>query len=185
MFRLTKRRFASAALVVGLAVGTALTSTPASAAGTGYIFISNERTHNVLVLDPANNFSVVASIPTSRRPRDLQINKAHTLLYVACGDDDVIDVIDIETLTVIDHIPTGRSPEMFVLNAEETQLFVSNEENSTAQVIEIADKIIVHEIPTGAEPEGVMLSPDGATLYVTSEIADMVHVVDVAAGVVT
>jgi PQQ-dependent catabolism-associated beta-propeller protein len=157
---------------------------PASAAGTGYIFVSNERTHNILVFDPNNDFEIVADIETSRRPRDLNFNHDHTLLYVACGDDDVIDVIDVATFEVIDQIPTGRSPEMFELNAAEDTIYVSNEENSTVQVIDIEDKIIIYEIPTGAEPEGVILSPDESVLYATSEIADMVHVIDTELGVV-
>jgi PQQ-dependent catabolism-associated beta-propeller protein len=156
----------------------------ADAAGTGYVFVSNERTHNVLVFDPAHDYALVKDIPTSRRPRDMQFNHDHTLLYVACGDDDVIDIIDVATLEVVDYIPTGRSPERFVFNKEETLLFVSNEENSSLQIIDLALKIIVYEVPTGAEPEGVILSEDEKTLYVTSEIADMVHVVDTATGAV-
>lgn len=176
-----KRALPSAAAALFALISTV----SAEAAGTGYIFISNERTHNVIVLDPANDFAQVADIKTSRRPRDLQFSPDKTLLYVACGDDDVIDVIDISKMEVVDQIPTGRSPEMFVLNADATKLYVSNEENSTAQVIDLESKLIIHEISTGAEPEGVILSDDGKTLYVTSEIADMVHVIDTEAGVVT
>ncbi|WP_338608706.1 PQQ-dependent catabolism-associated beta-propeller protein [Pelagibacterium nitratireducens] len=167
------------ALVLGLCLGL-----PASAAGTGYVFVSNERSDSVWVFDPANDFELVAEIPTSSRPRDMQFNIDRTRLYVACGDDDVIDVIDVASLSVVDYVPTGRSPEMFVLNENETQIFVSNEENSTAQVIDVASKVIIHEIPTGAEPEGVLLTEDETTLYVTSEIADMVHVIDTASGTV-
>ncbi len=160
---------------------------PAFAQGhtpTGYIFVSNEKTNNIIVLDP-KDYSVVKDIKTSRRPRDMHFTKDKSLLYVACGDDDVIDVIDVATLEVTDHIPTGRSPEMFVLSGDEKLIYVSNEENSTVQVIDIADKIIVHEVPTGAEPEGVMLNEDGTVLYATSEVADMVHVIDTESGVVT
>lgn len=173
-------------LVGSMVVAAAIAlSAPASAADTGFIWVSNERTHNILVYDPANNFEIVADIETSRRPRDMNFNADHTLLYVACGDDDVIDVIDVATYEVIDQIPTGRSPEMFELNSAEDTIYVSNEENSTIQIIDIEAKIIIHEVPTGAEPEGVMLSEDEAVLYATSEIADMVHVIDTELGVVT
>jgi len=155
---------------------------PAEAAGTGYLFVSNERSNNVLVFDPAKDYAVIKDIKTSRRPRDMHFNHDHTLLYVACGEDDVIDIIDVATLEVVDHIPTARSPEMFVFNKDETELYVSNEENSTVQIISIKDKIIVNEIPTGAEPEGVILSEDEKTLYATSEVADMVHVIDTDSG---
>src|SRR5690606_15745870 len=126
----------------------------------GYVFVSNERSNNILVFDPASDFELISEIPTSSRPRDMKLNADHTLLYVACGQDDVIDVIDIATLSVVDYIPTGRSPEMFVLNADESLIYVSNEENSTAQIIDVQSKVIVHEVPTGAEPEGVLLTDD-------------------------
>jgi PQQ-dependent catabolism-associated beta-propeller protein len=167
--------------VAALSLGLALE--PAAAAGTGYIFVSNERSNDISVLAP-DTYALVKSIPTSRRPRDMHFNQDHTLLYVACGDDDVIDVIDVATLEVVDQIPTGPSPEMFEFNADFSMIYVSNEENSTAQVIDVEQKLIIHEIPTGAEPEGVMLSEDGRELYITSEIADMVHFVDVELGVV-
>lgn len=171
-----------AALSGAAAVGGAA---PARAAGSGFLYVSHERSHNVLVLDPASDFRVVADIATSRRPRDMHFNNARTLLYVACGDDDVIDVIDVASGSVVDQIPTGRSPEAFVLSHDESTIYVSNEENSTCQVIDLASKLIIHEVPVGAEPEGVLLSPDGRTLYVTSEVADMVHVIDAELGVVT
>ncbi|HUV32629.1 MAG TPA: hypothetical protein VMW31_03580, partial [Devosiaceae bacterium] len=105
-----------AGLVLAFAAFGVLAVGPAAAAGTGYVFISNERTHNVLVFDPANDYALVKDISTSRRPRDMKFNHEHTLLYVACGDDDVIDIIDVATLEVVDYIPTGRSPERFVFN---------------------------------------------------------------------
>jgi len=160
-------------------------SATAKAEGTGYVFVSHEKTNNIAVLDPKQDHKIIKWIPTSHRPRDMKFANNRRLLYVACGDDDVIDVIDVATLEVTDHIPTGPSPEMFELSRDEKTLYVSNEEGSGVQEISIADKIIMREIATGAEPEGLALSTDGGTLYVTSEVTDMVHVVDADAGVVT
>ena len=39
---------------------------------------------------------MVGSIKTSRRPRDMHFNQDQTLIYIACGDSDAIDVVDIE-----------------------------------------------------------------------------------------
>jgi len=160
-------------------------SAAGSAKDTGYVFVSHEKTNNVAVIDPRQDYKIIQWIPTSHRPRDMKFGDHRKLLYVACGDDDVIDVIDVATLRVADHIPTGPSPEMFVLSRDEMALYVSNEEGSSVQEISIADKLIMREIATGAEPEGLAVSVDGKTLYVTSEVTDMVHVVDTAAGVVT
>src|SRR5690349_3297521 len=96
------------ALMLSLAPG------PAQAKDTGLVFVSNEKTSDITVIDPTS-MKAVNSIKTSRRPRDMHLNKDRTLLYVACGDDDVIDVIDVGKQAVVDHIPTGPSPEVFRL----------------------------------------------------------------------
>lgn len=166
---------------VTLALGSAL---PTAAADTGLVFVSNERSNNIAVIDPAQDNAIVKLIATAGRPRDMSFNQDHTRLYVACGDDDVIQVIDVAKLEVVDNIPTGRSPEMFRLSHDDALIYVSNEETSTVQVIDVASKAIMFEVPTGAEPEGIALSADGKTLYATSEVADMVHVIDAEEGVV-
>lgn len=155
----------------------------AVAKGTGMIFVSTEKGNEVVVLDQA--LAVVKRIATSRRPRDMHFNAAKDMLYVACGDDDAIDVIDVATLEVVDSIPTGPSPEVFAFSPDEKVIYVSNEEDSRLEAIDMETRVSVQDIPTGAEPEGVLVMPDGKTAYVTSEVADMVHVVDTATGAVT
>lgn len=181
--RITRRQ-ASALLLGSAAAATLAPARPARAAATGLVFVSHEKTHDIWALKPGT-LEVVKKIKTSRRPRDIHFNKSRTLLYAACGDDDVIDIIDVAKLAVVDQIPTSPSPEAFRLNSEETQIYVSNEEDSSLSIIDLKEKIIVHDVPTGAEPEGVILSPDEKTVYVTSEVADMVHVVDIKGGFVT
>ncbi|MDB5537834.1 MAG: beta-propellerrepeat-containing protein [Devosia sp.] len=171
------------ATLAAVALATAFPVLPAWAVGTGLIFVSTEKGNEVVVLD--QNHNIVKRIETSRRPRDMHFNADKTLLYVACGDDDVIDVIDVATLEVVDHIPTGPSPEVFAFSPDEKQILVSNEEDSRLEVIDMESRLSVQDIPTGAEPEGVIVSADGKTAYVTSEVADMVHVVDTATGAVT
>src|SRR5690606_10313867 len=128
----------AAALALGVAAAV-----PAMAAGTGLIFVSNEKSHEVVVLD--QNYEIVKRIETSRRPRDMHFNEAHTLLYVACGDDDIIDIIDVETLEVVDGIPTGPSPEVFAFSPDEQFMYVSNEEDSMLEVIDMESRISVQD----------------------------------------
>lgn len=168
--------------LLSLMLAFAILISPVLAKDTGRIFVSNEKSHDIYVFDA--EFKLIKKIETSQRPRDMKLNAARTLLFVACGDDDIIDVIDVETLEVIDGIPTGPSPEVFEFSADEKQIYVSNEEDSMMEIIDLESRITIHNVPTGAEPEGVALSPEGI-IYVASEVADMVHVVDAAAGVVT
>ena len=169
--------------LVKIAIIFALLSGTAQAKETGRIFVSNEKSHDVYVFD--KDFNLIKSIDTSQRPRDMKLNANKTLLFVACGDDDIIDIIDVHTLEIVDGIPTGPSPEVFEFSADETQIYVSNEEDSMMEIIDIESRITIHDVPTGAEPEGVALAPEADFIYVASEVADMVHVVDAENGVVT
>ena len=159
--------------------------TTASAKGTGYAFVSNEKTNNIVVLDPKHDYRVVTSISTSHRPRGMAFRNDRERLLVACGDDNVIDVIDVTTLEVTDHIPTDPNPEVFELSRDEKTLYVPNKVRSAVQQIGVEDKFIEHEIRTGAEPGEVVESSDSKILYVISELGNWVHVVDLASGAVT
>src|SRR5205807_1459900 len=99
----------AAALVACLAVA------PAAAKETGLIFVSNEKSNNLIVIDP-KTYKVIKDIKTSRRPRDMHFSADRSKLYVACGDDDVIDILDVAKLEVIGRIPTGPSPETFAID---------------------------------------------------------------------
>lgn len=176
----TRRQLLQGAALVGAAT---LLPRPAYAAGTGNIFVSLEKGNEVVVLD--RTYAQIKRIATSKRPRDMHFNQDRTQLFVACGDDDAIDIIDVNTLEVVDSVVTGPSPEVFAFSPDYKTIWVSNEEYSQLEAIDLESRVSIAQIPTGAEPEGVIVSEDGKTVYVTSEVADMVHVVDTATGVVT
>src|SRR5579872_7011142 len=158
------------------AFAAALALAPAFAKDTGFLFVSNEKTNNIIVIDP-KTYQIVKDIKVARRPRDMHFNADHTKLYVACGDDDVIDIIDVAKLEVIGKLSTGSSPETFGIDEKRRRIYVSNEEGSSLSVIDMDQNIIIQEIPTGAEPEGVFVSEDGHSVYVTSEVGDLIHLI--------
>ncbi len=61
----------------------------------------------------------------------MHFNADHTKLYVACGDDDVIDIIDVAKLEVIGKLTTGPSPETFAIDEQRRRIYVANEEGSS------------------------------------------------------
>ena len=168
-------------LAFGLVAAFMAGPSPASAKDTGLVFVSNEKTNNIIVIDP-KTYKVVKDLRTSRRPRDMHFSADHTKLYVACGDDDVIDVIDVAKLEVVGKLTTGSSPETFGIDEKRRRIYVSNEEGSSLSVIDMDQNIIIHEVPTGAEPEGVFVGEDGHFVYVTSEVGDLIHLIDADSG---
>jgi YVTN family beta-propeller protein len=156
-----------------------------TAKDTGLVFVSNERTNNLIIIIDSKTNKIVKDLKVSRRPRDMHFNADHSKLYVACGDDDVIDIIDVAKLEVVGKLTTGSSPETFGIDEKRRRIYVSNEEASSLSVIDMDQNITVHEVPTGAEPEGVFISEDGRFVYVTSEVGDLIHLVDAESGTVT
>ena len=134
---MTVARCTVSALLLGLAL-----SSQTKAKDTGYVFVSNEKTNDVTVIDPRQEDRVIKWIHTSHRPRGMSWQNDRKQLLVACGDDAVIDVIDVATLAVTDHIPTGADPEMFELSQDQKTLYVPNKAGSVVEVISISEKII-------------------------------------------
>lgn len=158
---------------------------PAAAKDTGYVFVSHEKSDALAVIDPKQDYKILRWIPTSKRPRDMQFDAGHGRIFVTCGDDNTIDVVDVATLAVVDHIPTGNSPEMLELSADGASLFVSDEDDSAIRQIDIATKAQLREIATGGEPEGIAVAEDGRTIYAASEASNLVQVIDLPSAAVS
>src|SRR5437764_1634748 len=117
----------------------ALFSAQARGRDTGLIFVSNEKTNNLIVLDPLT-YQLVKDIKVSRRPRDMHFSADRSKLYVACGDDDVIDIVDVAKLEVSGRLTTGPSPETFAIDETRRRIYVSNEDGSFLSILELEHK---------------------------------------------
>jgi PQQ-dependent catabolism-associated beta-propeller protein len=152
---------------------------PAARAETAYV---SDEGANVIHVIQAPRWTEAATIAVGRRPRGMQLSHDGKRLYVALGNDDRIDVIDLATRKVVDHLPSGPDPERFVVSPDGRWLYVANENDNTVSFIDIAEKKIVHEVPVGAEPEGMAVSPDGRWVICTSESASLAHFIDAASA---
>ena len=93
-------------LVAAIATLLILAAGPAFAV---QIFVSNEKDNTVTVLD-GETLKIVKTIPTARRPRGIIASPDHKEIYVACGDGDIIDVIDVAKLEVVRQLDSGPTP---------------------------------------------------------------------------
>src|ERR1700754_5353667 len=69
-------------------------------------YVSNEKGNSISVVD-TDKMETVATIKTGQRPRGIEVSRDGKLVYVALGDDDIIQVIDTKTLTVAGELPSG------------------------------------------------------------------------------
>jgi len=113
-----------------LALLAALAAPPAAeATGTGYLFVSSEKDHVVTVLD-GKSYEVVKQIGTAARPRHMAFSPDRTRVYVACGDGDAIDIIDVATLSLVDRILGIDDPEAFDFSPDGKTLYISLEDDA-------------------------------------------------------
>jgi YVTN family beta-propeller protein len=184
------------------------TTTPAPAApapmatvqGPYGVYVTNEVSGNLSVIDPATH-TAIALLPLGKRPRGIRVSPDGKELYVALsgspisppGTDesklpppdraaDGIGVIETSTLKVRTVLKGPQDPEQTSVSRDGARLYVANEDKSTASVIEIASGKTIAEFEVGGEPEGVTTSPDGRFVYVTSEEDNQVSVIDTAAN---
>jgi YVTN family beta-propeller protein len=166
------------------------------------VYVSNERSNDVSVIDPATN-RVIATIPVGKRPRGLQLSRDGRTLYVALSGSpiggphvkdaelppadkaaDGIGVIDLATGRMTGKLVSGSDPEQFALGVREPLAYIANEDVGRATVMDLRDGSVVATLKVGYEPEGVAISPDGRWVYVTGESSNSVHVIDTASNAV-
>src|ERR1700720_3006135 len=78
-------------------------------------YVSNEKGNTVSVID-TDKMETIATIKTGQRPRGIEVSRDGKLVYVALGDDDVIQVFDTKTRNDAGSLPSGADPEHFVLD---------------------------------------------------------------------
>jgi YVTN family beta-propeller protein len=174
----------------------AVATDPAASTPSGRLYVTNENSGDLTVIDTATR-RVVATIPLGKRPRGIKASPDGTLLYVALsgspmappGTDqrtlpppdrkaDGIGVVDVRQGKLLRVIQGGSDPEQTAVSLDGRHLFVANEDAGHASVIDVSDGRVVATVPVGGEPEGVDLRPDGRVVYVTSEADNQVAVID-------
>jgi PQQ-dependent catabolism-associated beta-propeller protein len=153
------------------------------------VFVSNEWSHDVTVVD-AGTRRVVATIPVGARVRGIQPSADGRRVYAALTEDTprarthhaAIAVIDVATRRLIGRLPSGTDPEQLAVSHDGRRLYVSNEDAGVASIVDVPHARVTTSATVGVEPEGVAMSPDGRWVYVTAETSSTVSVIDTRTG---
>src|SRR5687767_12611880 len=170
---------------------------PSGPPAAGRLFVTNETTGDITVVDVAAAKSI-ATIPVGKRPRGIRLSPDGTTLFVALSGSpiappgvdestlppadkkaDGIGVVSVADLKLLRVVPAGSDPEQTALSKDGRQLFVANEDTGQVTAISVDDGKVLATFAVGGEPEGVDLRPDGLAVYVTSEEDSHVAVIDV------
>jgi len=137
-------------------------------------YVTSQRDDQVVVLTGS---AVSAVIPVPSGPSKAVLDGAQHYLYVACGNDDSVAVIDTITDKLVRIIPVGRpgdvykgaTPNSVTIGNYGTRLYVTLGGWNAVAVVDIASGAVIGRIPTGWLPTSVSVSSDGLNLYVVNE----------------
>src|SRR5499426_1541373 len=159
------------------------------------IFVSNERSGDVTVIDGATD-SVVGTFPVGKRPRGIHAAPDGKRLFVtlsgsprmAPGLDenrapadktaDGLAVIDPIEHKLIDRWHIGSDPEQFAISKDGKFAFIANEDDASALIVDLGSGQSRGKVKVSEEPEGVAVNPQNAEVYVTCEEKGEVFAID-------
>ena len=125
----------------------------------------------------AESLAVERTLTTGSHPNDLLVTPER--LFVSCGNDDAVVVLDAETGQISEWIvtrltprsPAGSTPNALAVSPDGRSLFVANADNNAVAMVDISEpgrSRIKGFIPTAWYPTSVSVSRDGKRLFIGS-----------------
>ena len=140
------------------AEATAPAAAPATLQGSYGVFVTNEASGDLTLIDPATH-TAVATIPVGKRPRGITPGPDGARVFVALsGSPPSPPGVDPSTLPPPDKSADGIG------------------------VVDVTAQVLVEVLVGGSDPEQLAISPDGTRLYVANEDIGEASVLDVASG---
>lgn len=142
----------------------------------GTLYVSLQGTAQVAEIDPAT-MVITRRIPTGRHPNDMLVSGDR--LFVACGNDDTVDVFDLYSGTREERVlvrpwpdaPPGSTPHALAVSPDGQQLYVALSDNNAVAVLDVARRGQTHVlgfIPTAVYPSALATLADGKQLLIGS-----------------
>jgi YVTN family beta-propeller protein len=159
-----------AAALAGLAALSPLT---APASQTYQIYVSNEKSADLTVIDGGSH-QVLATIPVGKRPRGIHASPDGNSVYVALSGTPIAAPPQLD----------AKGNPVFQKNkdADDDESVKADKSADAIGVVDVAQKKLIRRISAGSDPEEFSLSKDGTQLYVSNEDVKTASVINVATG---
>jgi YVTN family beta-propeller protein len=141
------------------------------------VLVSNRKSGNITVID-RYAATVVDVIKTGNNPQGMAYSPITQELYLAISDDDIIAVIDINTLQVVQNIPLkfGDVPTRLHLSQENDMLYVVNRGSNSLACIDIRSHQEVDRASLGTSPEAITGDDRTGNVYVSNGLSNNVSI---------
>ena len=182
-------------LFVSLLLWILFTAATRAESSSYLVFVSNERSGDVTVIDGATD-DVVGTFPVGKRPRGIHATPDGRRVFVtlsgsprmAPGLDenrapadkraDALGVIDPSARKLIDRWHVGSDPEQFAISKDGKFAFIANEDDASVSIVDLDSGQSRGRIKVSEEPEGVGVNPANGEVYVTCEEKGEVFAID-------
>src|ERR1700742_1250002 len=134
---------------------------PARAAGAAYqIFVSNERSGDVTIIDGAD-FKVVGTIPVGKRPRGIHVSPDGKTVYVALSGTPIEGppALDAQGNPILKKNSKKDDDD------DDDDAAKSDKSADGIGVVDVAQRKLTGKIPAGSDPEEFDVSKDGSRIY--------------------
>ena len=144
---------------------------------TGTIYVANEGSNNVSVIDSASN-TIIATVPTGLQPWGIAVDSGTDTIFVTNSGSNDVSVIDGATNTVTATIPVGTNPIGIAVDSATGRVYVVNKGSDNVSVINETTQAVTATFAVGYEPWGVCVDSVTDTLYVTNSGWNSVSVIN-------
>jgi YVTN family beta-propeller protein len=164
-------------LVAAIAVAcAALSARPAAAAQNYQVWVSNEKSGDVTIID-GGSLKVMGSMPVGKRPRGIHASPDGHTVYVALSGTPIEGPPELDAAgNPIFKKGHGKDDD------DDDDNVVSDKAADGIGVIDVASRQLTGKIKVGSDPEEFALSPDGRKIYVSNEDVKTASIVDIASA---
>jgi YVTN family beta-propeller protein len=169
--RVASTRVASAMALLVLSAGSSL----AAAAQKPYqIFVTNEKSADITIID-GSDFKVVGTIQVGKRPRGIHVSPDGKTVYVATSGSPIEGPPPLDA---------AGNPILKKNNKDDDDDDKAKADKSAdgIRIIDVATREITGKINAGSDPEEFAISKDGTRIYVSNEDIKTATVINIASG---
>lgn len=160
-------------LIFGAALLLCVTSAKSQTGGDYQIFVSNEKSGTVTVIN-GTDFKVSATIPVGKRPRGIHASPDGKTVYVALSGTPIEPPPKIDA--------NGNPIFQKGHDDDDDDKAKSDKSADGIGLVDAVQKKFLRKIPAGSDPEQFCLSTDGKRLYISNEDTGTATVLDAATG---
>ena len=144
-----------------------------------FISPSDEDIGNLLVYDTEKN-EIIKRFDNelAGKSSHVTIDNDNSIAVSALLDEDMVQVISIDTLEVIEDIEVGEGPNEARISPDGNYVYVANWESNEISVIDLNTYELITSIPAGEGTHGVDVSPDSREVWTANRRSNDVSIID-------